>query len=325
MFAGVVGMPGYSAIMGVAEGVREMLRPDMEGEEADEYYDEDDDGNPLGKRNLDLWFREWFIPTYFGRDSSLANAMGLSEEQALLLQRSVKMGPISALTDLNIGASTTLDGLWFRDDTPAQSSKTAFQEMVFNAATGPFGSMASSVMDAFDDFNNGDFNRGVEKILPAFVRGAAKAFRQKSEGEITRPGDEIRNAEWFTAGKLIGQSLGFQSTEIAEEQKKYMLAKRMVIEIQKERKKVLDSLDKAAQRLENDPSDSNEERLEDVLVAIDRFNYKNGMLAISGDTISKSLQGRAKRRMEAFGGLRVTRKEAPFVYPLLEKSQVPQE
>jgi hypothetical protein len=297
----------------------------MEGEEVDEYYDEDDDGNPLGKRNLDLWFREWFIPTYFGPDSSLANAMGLSEEQALLLQRSVKMGPISALTDLNIGASTTLDGLWFRDDTPAQSSKTAFQEMVFNAATGPFGSMASSAADAFDDFNNGDFNRGVEKILPAFVRGAAKAARQKSDGELTRQGAELRNAEWFTTGKLIGQSLGFQSTEIAEVQKKNMLAKRMVIEIQKDRQKVLENLDKAVQRFENDPSDANEERIENALIAVDRYNYKNGMLAINGDTISKSLQGRAKRRMEAIEGLSVSPKEAPFVYPLLEKSQVPQE
>jgi hypothetical protein len=65
MFAGVVGLPGYSMIMGMAEGVREALRPDMEDEDADEYYDDDDEGNPLGKRNLDLWFREWFIPHLF--------------------------------------------------------------------------------------------------------------------------------------------------------------------------------------------------------------------------------------------------------------------
>ena len=61
------------------------------------------------------------------------------------------------------------------------------------------------------------------------------------------------------------------------------------------------------------------------MVAIDRYNYKNGMLAISGETVSKSLAGRAQRRMEAVEGLMVTPKEAPYVYPLLEKSQVPQE
>jgi hypothetical protein len=325
MFAGVVGLPGYSMILGMAEGIRELLRPDMEDDDSDELYDEDDDGNPLGKRSLDLWFREWFIPNYFGPGSDLAKALGLTDEQALALQRGVKMGPISAVTDLNIGASTSLDGLWFRDDTPAETSKAAFQEMAFNSITGPFGSMGQQIASAFDDFNNGQFNRGGEKLLPAFFRGGAKALRVGTEGEQTRQGAEIRNAEWYTTGKLIGLSLGFQSTEVAEIQKKNFLAKRMVMDIQKERQKVLADLDLAAQRYENDPSDKNEERLEDALIAIDRYNYKNGMLAINGETVSKSLAGRAQRRSEAIEGLMVSPKEAPYVYPLLERSQVPQE
>ena len=325
MFAGVVGLPGYSMILGMAEGIREALRPDMDDDEADEEYDEDDDGNPLGKRNLDLWFREWFIPTYFGPDSSLAKALGLTEEQALMLQRGVKMGPISTLTDLNIGSSVSLDGLWFRDDTPAEDSKAAFTEFMFNFMMGPFGSMGQQVASAFDDFNNGQFNRGVEKILPAFFRGGAKAIRQATEGEQTRQGAEVRDAEWYTTGKLLGTSLGFQSTEVAEIQKKNFIAKRMVMEIQKARQKTLNDLDLAVQRYENDPSNSNEERLEDALVAIDKYNYKNGMLAISGETVSKSLSGRAQRRAEAIEGLMVSPKEAPFVYPLVEKTKVEQE
>jgi hypothetical protein len=120
-------------------------------------------------------------------------------------------------------------------------------------------------------------------------------------------------------------SLGFQSTEIAEIQKKNFIAKRMVMDIQKDRQKVLADLDLAVQRYENDPTDANETRLEDALIAIDRYNYKNGMLAINGETVSKSLSGRAQRRMEAVEGLMVSPNEAPYVYPLLERSQVPQE
>jgi hypothetical protein len=324
MFAGVVGLPGYSMIMGMAEGVREALRPDMEDEDEDEYYDENDDGDPLGKRNLDLWFREWFLPTYFGKGSDLANAMGLTDEQADMLQRGVKMGPISAVTDLNIGSSVSLDGLWFRDDQPAETSKEAFQQFVFSTLTGPFGSMGEQIIGAFDEFNNGQFNRGVEKLLPAFFRGIPKAFRQEEEGEKTRQGAEVRNAEWYTTGKLLGTALGFQSTEVAELQKKNFMAKRMIMEVQKERTKTLADLDLAVQRYDNDPSDKNEARLEDALVAIDRYNYKNGMLAITGDTVSKSLEGRAKRRGIAQEGLMVSPKEAPFVFPLVEKSSVTQ-
>ncbi len=325
LFAGVVGLPGYSMIMGMAEGIREALRPDMEDDDSDEEYDEDDEGDPLGKRSLDLWFREWFIPTYFGRGSDLAKAMGLTEEQALALQRGVKMGPISALTDLNIGASVSLDGLWFRDDVPAEDSKAAFTQFIFNFVTGPFGSMGQQIASAFDDFNNGQFNRGVEKMLPAFFRGGAKALRLSEEGEKNRQGDKIRSAEWYTTGKLLGTALGFQSTEVAEIQKKNFIAKRMEMDIDKDRKKVLDDLDLAVQRYEDNPTDRNETRLEDSLVAIDRFNYKNGMKAISGETVSKSLSGRAQRRMEAVEGLSVSPQFAPYIYPLLERSQVPQE
>jgi hypothetical protein len=322
MFAGVVGQPLYSFYMGVAEGVREALRPDMEDEDADLFYDENDEGNPLGKRNLDLWFREWFIPTYFGRDSSLANALGLTDEQALVLQRAVKMGPISAMTDWDVGASTSLDGLWFRNDTPAATSKDAFVQQAYDTTFGPLGGMVTQIISSFDDFNNGDFNKGVEKLLPAFFRGAAKSIRLAEEGEKTRQGVTMREVEDYSTGKLVGQALGFKSTETAELQKKTILGMRMAKEIEKDRLKALNDLDKAVQKFEADPSDANQNRIDDALIAIDRFNYKNGFMhPITGDTISKSLEGRAKRRMGAIEGLVLTEREGAFIYPLLEKTR----
>jgi hypothetical protein len=321
MFAGVVGLPGYSMIMGMAEGVREALRPDMEDEDADEYYDDDDDGNPLGKRNLDLWFREWFIPTYFGSNSDLASAMGLTEEQALTLQRAVKLGPISAFTDLNIGSSVSLNNLFFDNDVPAENSKEALEQFAFSTMTGPFGSMATSLAGAYDDFNNGDLVRGFEKLSPAFFRGAFTTYRLSQEGLQTRQGAEIKDAEFYTTGKLVGQALGFQSTTVAEIQKSNFIAKQMVLDIQKERKDLLQKLDKAFQKSDNNPSDANEEAIDDIFVEIDRYNYKNGMIPITNETIERSLEGRAKRREMADYGLILGEKEAAFVYPMLEKTR----
>jgi hypothetical protein len=48
------------------------------------------------------------------------------------------------------------------------------------------------------------------------------------------------------------------------------------------------------------------------------------MLAINGETISKSLQSRAERRGKAYQGLSVSDKEAPCVYPLVEGTRSPQ-
>jgi hypothetical protein len=321
LFAGVVGLPLYSLIIGFAEGVREFFRPDMEDDEADKYYDENDDGNPLGKRNLKLWFEEWYIPTYFGKGSDLANALGLTDEQADMLQRSVKMGPISALTGLNIGASTSLDGLWFPDTVPSDTAKEAWQNFLLGFA-GPFGSMAEQAISSIDEFNNGNFNKGVEKLLPAFLRGLMTSNRLREEGLTTSTGDVVKPAEWYTTGKLLGQSLGFQSTEVAEIQKKHFKAKQLEIQIEKEKQKVLNRLYKEVLKYENNPTDDNKESVYEAVSDIKRYNYKNGHNAISGETVSKSLQGRLERRGRAIEGLSVSPKQAPFIYPLVEKSRV---
>ena len=283
LFAGVTGFPLYSFIMGVAEGMRELMR-----DEEDEDYDEDDEGNPLGKRNLDVWFRNSFIPSYFGPDSSLADVLGLSEEDAKTLARGVEMGPLSAYTDLNLGASTSLDGLWFRDDTPGNTSREAFQNFVFGF-TGPIGSIGSNIAGAFDDFNNGQINRGFEKLSSAWLRGSLTSYRLSKEGATTTKGDEIKNAEFYTTGKLAAQALGFGNTEVAQIQKSNFMAKQVITKIEKQTATLLNRLDIAVRNEDDD-------KIESILDDIEKFNTKNAMLPISGETISKSLQSRAERR-----------------------------
>jgi hypothetical protein len=316
LFAGVTGLPGYSMIMGLAEGIREMLR-----DEDDEDYDEDDEGNPLGKRNLDLWFRNWFLPTYLGEGSSIAAALNLTPEQADLLVRSAKLGPISTLTDMNLGSSISLDGLWFRNDISAKTSKDAFEQLMFDYALGAFGSMGSQVASAYDEFNNGQFNRGVEKLLPAFARGIATAVRLDAEGAKSRDGAEIKNAEFYTTGKLLAQSLGAGSTEVADIQKQNFLAKQMLNKINVERQNILTNLDAAFQRFDSNPTDATEAALEKVFERIEKYNAKNGMLPISGETISKSMAARQRARAGAFQGITVPQNAAPYIYPLLEKGR----
>jgi hypothetical protein len=305
LFAGVTGFPLYSFIMGVAEGMRELMR-----DEEDEDYDEDDEGNPLGKRNLDVWFRNSFIPSYFGPDSNLADALGLTEEDAKTLARGVEMGPLSAATGLNLGASTSLDGLWFRDDTPGNTSREAFQNFIFGFS-GPIGSIGSNIAGAFDDFNNGQINRGFEKLSPAWLRGSLTAYRLSTEGATTTKGDEIVNAEFYTTGKLAAQALGFGNTEVAQIQKSNFMAKQVVSKIEKQTATLLNRLDVAV-RNEND------DKIESILDEIEKFNTKNAMLPISGETISKSLQSRMERRGKSSQGLSVSDKQAPFIYPLVE-------
>ena len=323
LFAGAVGIPGYTAIMGMAEGVREALRPDEDDEDADIWYDENDEGNPLGKRNLDLWFRGWWIPTMFGPDSDIARALGLTPETAQGLARGIEMGPISAITDKNIGSSVTLDHLWFQDRVPSDDMKSAFQYFLFDTFGGPLGAMGSQIIDGVQDMNEGNFDRGLEKFAPAFFRGPIKAFRLRKEGSITQgQRAQILDAEFYTMGKILGQALNFQSTTEAEISKANFLAKRVMVEVLKERTKVLNQINLAyAKDMENSTSRT-QANIDEALDAVYEYNYRNGFYPIDGDNINQSLTGRATTRGGADQGLVVPQKDlSPLASDLVRRSR----
>ena len=322
MFAGVTGLGvgpvSYSSIMGLAEGVRNATRP----ADDDGSYDENDDGNPLGKRDLDLWFREWFLPHYFGPGGTVATKLGLSDEQAALLERSIKVGPISALTDLNFGTSVSLDNLWFRNDSQAQTHTSALEQGLLQHMLGPLGSLGVSAAGALDDFENGRGERGVEKLLPAFFRGPAIALREAAEGATTPNGDVIKPAEWFTISKLLGQAIGFGSTEVADIQKASIMAKQLNTGLERQKAKILNRVDQAMQRYELNPNDHTEADLDAAIQEVNDFSVRNPIpsLAITGDELSESMKNRAKARYRAVNGLSLDPKTLPIFLDLINKS-----
>ena len=318
LFSGVTGLGvgplSYSTIMGLLDGLRDALRGDDDD-------DEDEEGNPLGKRSMSLWFTEWYLPHYFGPESGLAAQLGLSEEQANLLVRSIKKGPISALTDLNVGTSTSLDEMFFRSDTPAKSNREAALMFLGAHALGPFGSTLTQFAAAMDDFNNGRPERAYEKLAPALFRGPLVASRLMREGSDTPQGAEIKSAEWYTTGKLLGQSLGFGSTEVSDIQKTNFTAKRMTEQIKTERNSLLLKFRQAVRKYEENPSDANSAKIDAVEDAIDKYNNKNYMLPITGETKSSSLSGEAKSLSGAIDGLIVEDKFAPYVSDILGRAR----
>lgn len=290
MYAGVVGLPGYALIMGVADGLKNLF-----GDPGDDEMD-----NPLAAHNTDIWFRQYFIPTYFG-----AGVVG----------RAITYGPVSAITGGDISGSTSLDGLWLRNDNPPDSYKDGFQQMLLGL-TGPFGSMGSQVAAGFDDINNGDFVKGMEKLSPAFLRNFIRTGRYASEGYITKgnPGDTIKEKEWFTTGKLLGQTMGFTPMEIADIQQKTYALKREAEVIVSKQAKLLDRLNRAMAK-------DDEAELDRVLEAIDKYNDKYAMvLPITADSMNSSIKNRLAVQAASIQGLRVNGQFRPAAEELLSGS-----
>jgi hypothetical protein len=162
----------------------------------------------------------------------------------------------------------------------------------------------------------------VEKLLPAFFRGAAKSMRLSEEGETTKQGAVIRDATEYTTGKLLAQSLGFQSATTAEIQKSNFIAKGVVREILTDRTKVLNAVDRAYRNAEAHPGDPKfDAALETAIDDLYAFNDRNGItsFAITKDTVKESLENKAKGREigSITQGLTPKKDEAEIFLPLL--------
>ena len=311
-FAGTTGLPMYSSVMGTAEAIRDMLG----GEE----LEEDDPSNPLTRRNLDLWYREEFLPAEFGADSSIAAALGLSKEQGVMLQRAIELGPISALTDFNIGSSVSLDNLFFRD-TANPLTAEGQMDMAMAMTLGPFGSLLTNLTKSVADFQEGRWEKGFEKLTPAAIRGLFKTYRYIEEGEVTPKGAEIREKAWFTTSKLVASGLGFSSTELAEIKERNSLITEEQYKVVDERQKLISKFKRVVKDNREKPSLKNDNNLKSIIDDISIFNNANGMQAITGDTLRNSIIKTEEARFKAPDGLMLRQEFYMSVVPYLQPTR----
>jgi hypothetical protein len=318
LFAGTTGMPGYSFMMGLMTSL--LAAAGL----ADD--DDDDKGNnALTSRNLDLWFREKFLPEYFGPDSDLANDLGLDEGQAQDLTRAVKMGPISAATNLNLGSSVGLDGLFFRDDTPVDTNEEAMRSLWYTLSLGATGSVLRNFVRGGDYMMKGEWQRAAENLTPAPVRNALIAKRLGSEGYITpSTQDVVAPVEEYTWGKLVGQGIGFGRTDISDIQKSNLLAKKTVDKIEKERADYINKLDKAYRDITLKRTDmkGGQEAINKVWKDIFKWNDNTDYInPIFLGNWEDSIETRGEDRSRSMQGLRVSKNYDPYVRGLLEKNR----
>jgi len=310
LFAGSVGMPLYSAFAAAVDGIRELFRPELCDEAGicpgdPDYEEKIDPTNILGPVSFDLWFRGYYLPSMFGPGSSFAKALGLTEEQANLAARIAEVGPISALTDLNVGASTSLNSLFFTDDAPAANAEEAMYETIAKLFLGPTAGLAGNLARASDEFSRGDYNKALESLMPAALRNPMRSYRFLDEGLMANDGDLVNPPEYYSNWRLFGQFVGVQDTTTAQLQRMNFLAKEFETDIQNRRNKVLTSLYNANLAFQRDTSEGNLEKIRQAEIDVVNFNYQFPYNGISRDTIISSLGGREENRLktETYGGV----------------------
>jgi hypothetical protein len=257
MFHGLVGMPLYGVI---TDTIDVML---------DQFGDEEEKKqrrakNPLTSENSNLRFRYEFLFENFGH-IEITGLDGRPHRLNELLEK----GPISALTDMNIGSRTSFDGMWFRDPNPGKN----WTETAINIATsnlGPGVSTGLNLTRGVEDLSKGEILRGLEKLVPALFRTPIAAYRIGTEGAETTKGADMLTRDELNNRNLIAQAIGFPPTRLARIQEQSFESQKEVMKAQDRRAKLLDGLNRVAFDPEGDKAD-----LKEVFEDIKNYNYTN--------------------------------------------------
>ena len=290
--AGYVGVPGATMAMGAIQGMMNAYR---------DAFGDDDEDDPLEGRNLELWFRNIWLPQTFGN-------VKIGDHT---LDEVLDRGLIATMTGYDISGSLSMNNMWFPDVKESATAAATVQEYLFSLL-GPGASLTfKQVPQAIDYFGKGEVMRGVEQLSPAFVRGAFTAARYEKEGALTSTGSAIKEAEEFTQGQLLAQSMGFATEGLVAQREAIFKLQGEILKVKQERTKLLDRLD-----LEINKGD--DEDVEKVLEKIQKFNSRNPFAMIEYENIEQSLDKQAKRRMQADRGMPIDERYFPQVAPVLE-------
>lgn len=301
LFHGLVGMPLYGVITATIDL---MLAPDDEDDEDKEARKGE---NPYLADNSDARFRYEWLPSVFG-EITIPGLDGKQRTLASILMN----GPISELSDVNIGSRTTFDGLWFRSGTPGDTPFETFTNTVLENIAGV--SWGKNFIDAYAEWQKGEIMRGVEKILPAGIKGAAVAYRFGEQGAETPKGEKMISEANISDFNLAAAVIGFQPTELADIQKRRAAIKSAETKINKERTSVLQAVNKARFDPEGD-----RETIMEALDKVVKFNrrYPYPHLEITIDTLDQSFANALAARRYGFEGVTPTAKEAPYQLPIM--------
>jgi hypothetical protein len=305
LYAGLTGLPFY----GLAKVIGYMMANlfDDDDEEGGLTYFDPETGDIRATYDIDWWFRNVWIPKFFGPGGTVATLFDLTPEQAKALELSAAKGPISALTDVDLANSVALDFFFFLPEEPrAETLEGQLVETVFNAVTGASGSMLLDYAKAGRDLMNGYTERALEK-LPKVVSNPLKAARFAKEGQLNYQDELVgMGKDFWTSDKQILQSLGFASTEADRKIEQVYGAKGIEKKIEAERNRVSDRFKKAVRRMEKEQaSPEAEAELNETLAAVNEYNQVYPTHPISGPSLSTMANNAVAdiRKSQAFKGV----------------------
>jgi len=260
------------------------------------FWDDEDKPKELKDLDFETWWRSVWLP----------ETIGHMQVGGYSLADIVERGPTNALTGLDIASRTSLNDLWLRD---TKETKTARESVLAYAIekAGPSANMILSIADAYEAFGNGDYQKGVEKMSPAFIRNLVLTYKYAEEGARDIKGAELIVKGGFTTGELIGQAIGFRADILADNQQLAFKLNSATMKIENERQKLMNNV---AREFLGGMRTNKWDGYDKQLDKVDKFNKKYPEFEITQENMDDSIEKREQKIVdtEIWGGMPMSEK-----------------
>jgi len=209
-------------------------------------------------------------------------------------------GPVNFLTNLEIANRTGVaQDLIFRDD-PRGIAEHGYVLTAMKNAFGPTGSYLIGAERGIKAMNEGDAMRGIESLVPSWVRNGMKGMRYMTEGALTLKGDPVQ--EDISAYNSLMQIIGFSPASLSSTYEKTSAAKGYDREIAQRKQRLLNKYDMARTAGDSDLMAEAKEEIE-------AFNSKRTSPKdrITGDTLNRSQKARQAAEKNMINGVTFNR------------------
>ena len=286
LMAGVAGMPLYY-----------IIRDTMN------YFLGDDD-DPY---DFDLELRRSLIEQ-FGPQVGNMMFRGVAGESGLGVGQRLGYEASFLLGGADVGVPFVGGILGLQDVRRGETLKEEMGNLLFSL-TGPLGGAVDGVLRGMDAIEKGDTYRGIESMMPAFLRNPLKSGRFATEGALTARGDPI--VEDISTFETIGQFLGFSPQKLVSQYAINQGTKDI-------EQKIIERRGKLLERYAYEVRTKDRAGQQEVLAEIREFNKVNPFegVAITADTISRSLRRREDISAETSNGIRIAKGLEPRVREL---------
>lgn len=253
------------------------------------------------------------VPLY-GAVQVLANALCADDDEPYDLDEEVRAsfgmlgykGPANMLFGVDIASRTGFNGMVWRDD-PKRLAEVGYSSYFLEHFLGPTFSTGKTVLqDGPAMMANGQYERGLEKMMPSFIKNPLKAMRYATEGAKNPNGaslvDDVNGYNQFM------QIFGFTPENVSEA---YAISGSM----KQADKKLMDRRNGLLDALYLAKSNGDTDMETRIYEKINRFNEKNPSAPyyLKPDSVNKSMKARDKALSESVYGVHFNPKALPML------------